>query len=105
MDDAQDVYLFRRPPGGIRLPVDSTARPMLVRWLREWRSAETETIGGITLTRTPRWEGRSTAASTVIRIQAGTDSFDITPDVADKWAADLEAAELGVYEALPPEQE
>jgi hypothetical protein len=57
------LYLFRHPSGrkDHQISVDADARTPLLRWLHNWRRAEPETIAGIELTRTGRWEGPDVA--------------------------------------------
>ena len=106
MDDATILYIFRHASGrkDHQISVGPDTRSTLASWLHNWRKAEPETIAGVGLARTGRWEGPDMPASVAIQVQWEGELFLISPDVVKSWAANLDAAEPGVYVVLPEQE-
>jgi hypothetical protein len=102
MDDRRIVYTFWHPSKpDPQISVDEEARTPLAEWLHHWRKAEPTTVAGITLARTGRREGRDELPTPAVEVHWENDRFLIKPDVAESWAADLDAGVPGHYDVLP----
>lgn len=102
MDDTTIVYTFWHPSKpDPRISVDQEARTPLAEWLHDWRKAEPTTVASIGLARMARWEGSDAPPTSAVEVRWEDYRFLIKPEVAESWAADLDAGVPGHYDVLP----
>ena len=102
MGDGPIVYTFWHPSKpDPRISVDQEARTPLAKCLHDWRKAEPTSFAGIGLARMGRLEGRDALPTSAVEVQWEDYRFLVKPEVAESWAADLDAGVPGHYDVLP----